>query len=72
MAEKALSEKAKQDASRDKHLWPSIDRLVHENSEDVRQGRKPASPPGFQMGRAQSRNQAPFLSAPPRQVPIHC
>ncbi len=54
MAEKALTEMAKQDVSREKHLWPSIGRLVRENQEEARRGSKPASPTGFQMGRTQN------------------
>src|SRR5579863_2761922 len=54
MAEKALTEMAKQDVSREKHLWPSIARLVRENQEDARRGSKPTSPTGFQMGRTQN------------------
>jgi hypothetical protein len=54
MPEKALTETTRQDAPQDKHLWPSIDRLVRENPEDVWQGSKRTSPTGFQMGRAQN------------------
>ena len=43
MAEKALTEKAKQDTSSDKHLWPCIDRLVRENPENVRQDSRPTT-----------------------------
>jgi hypothetical protein len=42
MPERALTETARQDAPQDKHLWASIDRLVRENPEDVRQGSRPA------------------------------
>src|ERR1035438_5552395 len=63
MSEKALTEKAKQDAPRDKHLWPSIDRFVRENPEDVRQGSKPASPTGFQMGRTENESGVVWTTA---------
>ena len=53
MPEKALTEKARQDATQDKHLWPAIDTLARENPRDVRQRSQPASPTGIQMGRTQ-------------------
>ena len=53
MSEKVLAENARPDAPREKHLWPSIDRLVLEVPEDIRRGNKPASPTAFKMGRAQ-------------------
>ena len=54
MSEKALTETGRQDATQDEHLWPSIDRLVGENPEDVRQRSKLASASGVQMGRSQN------------------
>ena len=61
MAEKALTEKAKQDTSSDKHLWPCIDRLVRENPENVRQDSRPTT--GFQMGRTQNESGVVWTTA---------
>jgi len=63
MPEKALTEKAKQDAGESEHLWPSIDRFVREVQEDIRQGSQPVSPNGFQMGRAQSESGVVWITA---------
>jgi len=63
MPEKALTEKAKQDAGESEHLWPSIDRFVREVPEDIRQGSQPVSPNGFQMGRAQSESGVVWITA---------
>ncbi|MGB6132834.1 MAG: hypothetical protein WBG54_13720 [Acidobacteriaceae bacterium] len=54
MPEKALTEKAGQDASEGKHLWPSIGSFARENPDDFQESSKTASATGVQMGRTQS------------------